>query len=636
MEALEALNKYWGYTGFRPGQKEIIDSVISGHDTLALMPTGGGKSICYQIPALCRSGIAIVISPLIALMKDQVEGLVKRGIPALCIHSGLSYDKIDSILDNAVYGNYKLLYVSPERLETDIFKARVAKMDVSMLIVDECHCISQWGYDFRPAYLEIARIKELLPEGIPTIAVTATATPIVVEDIKEKLCLKDCRLFKTGFERDNLSYIVRETDDKTGNILRVCNGVQGTGIVYARERKTCMEISNFLNDNGIQSLFYHAGLDKNERNRRQDDWMKGKVRVMVATNAFGMGIDKEDVRFVVHYDMPESMEAYFQEAGRAGRDGRKSYALLLWNSKDVQRLRLLHSLSFPSLEYMYDIYQKVFNYLNVPFEEGKGRAYKFQLSEFARHFSVNPTMSYYAIKYIEREGYWELTDTVESPAKAMFIVNRDSLYGIQLKDPSYDILIKAILRMYSGMFSKFNSLDIPLIARLTQDSTEGVMDKLKNLSQQGIISLRTPFSMPLLIMNYERLTDRNFYLPEERYKQRKEVYRNRLESMISYASENEKCRSRSLVEYFGQSESADCGSCDVCLSRRKLSAKEASAEVETVENEIISLLQHGDGKLPLSYIKSHSRSNYSLYGKTIEKLVEKGIIKLEGDIIVFL
>lgn len=636
MDALEALNKYWGYNGFRPGQKEIIDSIMSGNDTLALMPTGGGKSICYQIPALCSNGIAIVISPLIALMKDQVEALVKRGIPALCIHSGLSYDKIDSILDNAIYGNYKLLYVSPERLETDIFKTRVAKMNVSILVVDECHCISQWGYDFRPAYLEIAKIKEIIPENVPTIAVTATATPIVVEDIKEKLCLKNCNLFKTGFERANLSYIARETEDKTGNILRVCNGVQGTGIVYVRERKTCMEISDMLNSNGIKASYYHAGLDKNERNRRQDEWMKDSVRVMVATNAFGMGIDKENVRFVIHYDMPESMEAYFQEAGRAGRDGKKSYALLLWNNKDIQKLRLLHSLCFPSIEYMRDIYQKVFNYLNVPYEEGKGRAYKFTLSDFSRHFSTNPTMTYYAMKYIEREGYWELTDTVESPAKAMFTVTRDSLYGIQLTDPAYDILIKAMLRMYTGMFSKFNSLDIPLIARLTHDSPEGVMDKLKRLSQLGIISLRSPFCMPLLIMNYERLTDRNFYLPKERYEHRREVYRNRLESIVSYSSNKEKCRSRMLVEYFGQKETVDCGNCDVCLQKRKRTGDEAYKELGKIENEIIAHIKQNKAKITLSYLKSQSKGEYSLYGKAIEKLVEKGIIKLEGDSIEFL
>ena len=384
----EILEKYWGYSSFRPMQEQIINSALSGKDTLALMPTGGGKSICFQVPAMAREGMCLVVSPLIALIKDQVQNLQEKGIRALAVYSGMTYTQIDTALDNAIYGDFKFLYVSPERLHTPMFKERVKKMNINYLVVDEAHCISQWGYDFRPAYLEIKEIKQLIGD-VPTIALTATATKSVAEDIMRILEFQEPNVISSGFERENLSYVVRNVDDKFGNMLKVCNGVQGCGIVYVRERKRCEEISSFLRQNGITADFYHAGLSKDLRNHKQDAWKKDEIRVMVATNAFGMGIDKPDVRFVVHYDLPDSLEAYFQEAGRAGRDGKRAYATLLWNNTDVSRLRQIHTISYPDIDYIKEIYQKVFIYLNIPYEEGKDSVSKFNLIEFSKRFSVN-------------------------------------------------------------------------------------------------------------------------------------------------------------------------------------------------------------------------------------------------------
>ncbi|MBR4088421.1 MAG: RecQ family ATP-dependent DNA helicase, partial [Bacteroidales bacterium] len=561
------LKKYWGYDEFRPMQREIISSALAGKDTLALMPTGGGKSVCFQVPAMAREGICLVVSPLIALMKDQVQNLGNKGIKALAVYSGMTYSQIDAALDNAIYGDYKFLYVSPERLHTGIFRERVKKMDINFLVVDEAHCISQWGYDFRPAYLEISKIKELIND-VPVIALTATATKSVAEDIMRILNFSEPNVISSGFERKNLSYVVRNVDDKFGNMLKICNGVPGTGIVYVRERKRCEEISSFLRQNGITADFYHAGLSKELRNAKQDSWVKGQTRVIVATNAFGMGIDKPDVRFVIHYDMPDSLEAYFQEAGRGGRDGKRSYATMLWNSTDISRLRQIHTISFPDIQYIKEIYQKVFIYLNIPYEEGKESVNKFNLVEFSKKYSLNSVSAYYAIKYLEQEGYWELTDELDNPSRIMFAVGRDELYKVQIDNPALDSFIKSILRIYTALFSRLTPIDEEYIAKVTMDSPAGVKEKLKQLSGLKIIKYIPKVRTPLIIMNYERLVESNLYISQKRYRERKDLYQKRIESIISYVKEDSVCRSRMLIEYFGQEVKDDCGICDVCIRNR--------------------------------------------------------------------
>lgn len=562
------LKQVWGYDSFRPKQEEIINEALKGRDVLALMPTGGGKSLCFQVPALAKEGICIVVSPLIALIKDQVQNLLDKGIPALSIHSGMSRERIDATLDNAIYGNYKFLYLSPERLKTAIFRERVSKMNVNFLVVDEAHCISQWGYDFRPPYLKIAEIRELIGD-VPVIALTATATMSVADDIMSKLGFAEPNLICSGFARENLAYVARETDDKLGNLIRICRGVPGTGVIYVRERKKCEEIANFLRAQGIDADFYHAGMSRELRTLKQDNWKNDKLRIIVSTNAFGMGIDKPDVRFVVHYDVPTAVESYFQEAGRAGRDGKRSYATLLWNRDDIKRLKQIHNVNFPPPDYIKDIYQKVFQFLGYAYEEGKGSVSKFNLSDFARHFSLNAPSAYYAIKYIEQEGYWELTDELDNPARIMFIVQRDALYKVQLKSRSLDTFLKSLMRIYTGLFSKITPIDEEYIARVTVDSVQGVKQKLITLSRMHVLKYIPRVKTPLMIMHYERLTENNFYLPDKRYNERKEVFEGRIEAMIEYLQDDELCRSRQLISYFGQEDIPDCGICDVCLNNRK-------------------------------------------------------------------
>ncbi len=628
----EILEKYWGYTSFRSRQKEIIESALQGKDTLALMPTGGGKSICFQVPAMARDGICLVISPLIALIKDQVQNLNARGIKALAVYSGMSYQQIDIALDNAVYGDYKFLYVSPERLQTPLFKQRAAKMQINFLVVDEAHCISQWGYDFRPAYLEIEKIKEITGD-VPTIALTATATRRVADDIVEKLGFKEPNIISSGFERPNLSYVARKTEDKYGHMLRICNGVAGTGIIYVRERKKSEEISAFLVANGFSADFYHAGLSKEMRSLKQDDWKNNRTRIIVATNAFGMGIDKPDVRFVIHYDLPESLEAYFQEAGRAGRDGERSYTTLLWNSSDLKRLRAIHNITYPEMEYIRDIYQKVFIYLKIAYEEGCGSVNKFNLNEFARKFSLNAVSAYYAIKYIEQEGYWELTDEIDNPSKIMFTVNRDELYKVQLNSTVLDSFIKAVLRMYTGLFSNITQIDESYIAKATMDSEAGVKEKLMTLSRMHIIKYIPRLKTPLMIMNYERLVESNLYLSQKRYNERKEMFQQRMESVISYVENDAVCRSRQLIEYFGQDTQGDCGVCDVCLKRKNnLSGvalkEEIAAKITKYLNESF---EAGEEFVSLNEISTLADDNYKLYIDVLREMADNKLINLVTD-----
>ena len=626
----EILEKYWGYNSFRPMQEQIINSALSGKDTLALMPTGGGKSICFQVPAMAREGMCLVVSPLIALIKDQVQNLQEKGIKALAVYSGMTYTQIDTALDNAIYGDFKFLYVSPERLHTPMFKERVKKMDINFLVVDEAHCISQWGYDFRPAYLEIKEIKQIIGE-VPVIALTATATKSVAEDIMRILDFREPNVISSGFERENLSYVVRNVDDKFGNMLKVCNGVQGCGIVYVRERKRCEEISSFLRQNGITADFYHAGLGKDLRNHKQDAWKKDEIRVMVATNAFGMGIDKPDVRFVVHYDLPDSLEAYFQEAGRAGRDGKRAYATLLWNNTDVSRLRQIHTISYPDIEYMKQVYQKVFIYLNIPYEEGKDSVSKFNLIEFSKRFSLNSVSTYYAIKYLEQEGYWELTDEIDNPSKIMFTVGRDELYKVQIDNPALDKFIKSILRIYTALFSRITTIDEEYIARVTMDSVVGVKEKLIRLSRMHIIKYIPRVRTPLIIMHTERLVDSNLYISPKRYEERKGLFQKRIESIISYVKESSECRSKLLIDYFGQEVKGDCGICDVCLKRKKLQSGEEGRK--DAQKRILQLLETNGRQMKISQLETTVGDEYPFYLKVLRELIDNCLVVNQGEII---
>lgn len=627
----EILKRYWGYDGFRPMQEEIISAILNGEDTLALMPTGGGKSVCFQVPAMAKEGICLVVSPLIALIKDQVQNLNARGMRALAVYSGMNYHQIDVALDNAIYGDYKFLYVSPERLQTPLFQERVQKMNINFLVVDEAHCISQWGYDFRPSYLEIKEIKKHIGK-VPTVALTATATKKVAEDIMRHLEFERPHVISSGFRRPNLSYVVRETDDKYGNILRICRAVQGSGIVYVRERKKTEEIAGFLRGQGIAADFYHAGLSKEMRSIKQDGWKKGEIRAIVATNAFGMGIDKPDVRFVIHYDLPDSIEAYFQEAGRAGRDGLRSYTTLLWNRSDLNRLRQIHNVTYPSVEYIKDIYQKVFIYLQIPYEAGKESVNKFDLAGFARKFSLNAVSAYYAIKYIEQEGYWELTDEIDNPSRITFIVNRDELYKVQLNDVELDTFIKSLLRLYTALFSRLTAIDEEYIAKVTFDSAEGVKDKLKRLSKMRVIKYIPRVRTPLIIMNYERLLESNFYLSPGRYTERKEMFKQRIEAIIGFARNDTVCRSRQLIEYFGQPAGEDCGICDVCIAAGNRS-REGERRKEIAYDILRFLREQREKELPVSLqdIEILAGDESGFYLSVLREMADRGTVTVEGE-----
>ena len=545
-------------------QEEIISEALAGRDVLAVLPTGGGKSVCFQVPALMRKGICIVVTPLIALMKDQVQNLRDRGIGALAVHAGMTRREIDYTLDNAIYGDYKFLYVSPERLRTELFRVRLLKMDVSLLAVDEAHCISQWGYDFRPDYLEIAAIRQLLGPAVPVMALTATATPQVAADIMDKLGFKKPNLLTGDFARPNLSYIFRETDDKMGRLLKVCRGVKGSGIVYVSRRKSAEDLAAFLRAQGESAECYHAGLPRESRARIQDAWKSGETRIIVSTNAFGMGIDKPDVRFVCHFDMPDSLEAYFQEAGRAGRDGQDAFAVLLWNRTDVRRLRQTVRTTYPPLETIRDIYQKVFIWLGFAYEEGKDASAKFELEKFAQRFRLHARTAYYAIKYLETAGYWTLTETLQIPAKIQFTVSRDELYRIQLGNDDTDAFVKLLLRMYTGLFTEYVPIDEEKIARAGRFAPAVVVEKLRSLSRRQILKYIPAIHAPMLNLHYERLDDRNLRLPQSEYDERVARRSGRLEALVNLVENDQECRCLQMYRYFGQEGGQPCGRCDVC------------------------------------------------------------------------
>jgi len=567
MTPLEALKTYWGYDSFRPMQERIINEALSGRDILAIMPTGGGKSVCFQVPGMLKEGISIVVTPLIALMKDQVLNLEDRGIRAIAVHNGMNKREIDLALNNATYGDYKFLYVSPERLATPLFQSYLRVMDVAFIVVDEAHCISQWGYDFRPDYLEIGKIRKVV--DAPIIALTATATLPVVDDIMERLCFKEKNIVRSGFERPNLSYIVRKCNDKNGQILSICNSVEGTGIIYVRSRKKTEEISEFLKAEGISASFYHAGMGSDLRAVRQEDWKTGATRVMVCTNAFGMGIDKPDVRFVVHYDLPDSPEAYFQEAGRAGRDGKRSYAVLLWNSTDMSRLKQIETVSFPSLEYIEDIYQKVHIYFEIPYEAGIGRQLKFDLMAFCQHYSLQKSPVFHALKYIEREGHWTFSEDLEIKTKVQILLDRKDLYGIDLPDPLMPLVLEKLMRRYTGLFSFPVSIEEDYIASACGTSIPVLRQVLYKLALEHVIKYIPADNADVIYLHHDRLRPGNVQLSPKHYQMLLESSRNRKEAMFDYVEETTECRSKFLLRYFGEESDHDCGTCDICRGRKK-------------------------------------------------------------------
>ena len=566
MNYQQLLKQYWGYDDFRGIQRDIIESIGSGHDTLGLMPTGGGKSITFQVPALAQKGTCIVITPLIALMKDQVDNLRRRGIRAAAIYSGLTREEIVTTLENCIFGDIRILYVSPERLSSELFQTKLRHMQVSFITVDEAHCISQWGYDFRPSYLEIAKIRKLVPHA-PVLALTATATPQVVEDIQAKLS-GNFQVFRMSFERKNLAYVVRKAPDKREQLLHILNSMKGTAIVYARSRKRTKEFADLLNEAGITATFYHAGLDAVVKDERQNDWQQDKVRVMVATNAFGMGIDKPDVRLVIHMDCPDSIEAYFQEAGRAGRDGRKAYAVLLYNDADHRKLEKRIADTFPEKDYIRLVYEHLAYYYQIGVGSGYNHTFEFNIDEFCHTFHHFPIQVDSALKILNRAGYIEYTEEQDNQARVMFTVSRNDLYRLENNSPNEEKVITALLRNYGGLFTDYNSIDESFIASQTALQPQQLYLILKSLSQRHILHFIPQKKTPYIRYTQRREDMEHVQLRPEIYEERKAQFSERIHKMISYATNDEVCRSRQLLCYFGEERNQDCGQCDVCLSHR--------------------------------------------------------------------
>lgn len=623
MTALDILKEYWGYDSFRPKQEEIVTVALEGRDVLAILPTGGGKSVCFQVPGMMREGIVIVVTPLIALMKDQVQNLNDRGIKALCVNAGMNRREVDLALNNAAYGDFKFLYVSPERIGTRLFRSYAQVMNVSYIVVDEAHCISQWGYDFRPDYLSIGKLREIV--DAPVIALTATATPSVADDIMEKLGFEEKCLIKSGFERPNLSYIVRHCEDKLGQLLNVCSNVSGTGIVYVRSRRKTEELAAFLASNGISASFYHAGLGQDCRSDRQQKWKRDQIRVMVCTNAFGMGIDKPDVRFVVHFDVPDSPEAYFQEAGRGGRDGKRSFAVLLWNSSDIRRMRQIETVSFPSLEYIEDIYHKVHVFFDIPYDAGEGRQLKFDLDEFCTRFGLQRQAAYYAVKYIERTDHWTLSEDVDISVRVQIMIDRNDMYDLELEEHAMSRLLEALMRRYTGVFSFSVPVDEDYLASCINVTVPQLRQLLYRLSLEHIIRYIPNDHATVLFLHHERLRPKNLDLDPERYKFLKESAHSRMQKMIDYVSESDVCRSAYLLEYFGQPDSADCGSCDVCRAGSASGSAGRASLSDEIKNHINVTL---DGRYTLDQIAlrfgSPVRASSDSYISVLRDLIDRG------------
>ena len=625
----EILKQYWGYDSFRDLQEEIITSIGEGKDTLGLMPTGGGKSITFQVPALAQEGICIVITPLIALMKDQVQNLRKREIKALAIYSGMTRQEILTALENCIFGNYKFLYISPERLDTEIFRTKLRSMKVSMITVDESHCISQWGYDFRPAYLKIAEIRELLPE-VPVLALTATATPEVVTDIQARLKFREGNVFRMSFERKNLAYIVRKTDNKTKEIPYILQRISGSTIIYVRNRRRTKEITELLMNEGITADFYHAGLDNAVKDLRQKRWQSGEVRVMVATNAFGMGIDKPDVRIVLHLDLPDSPEAYFQEAGRAGRDGEKAYAVILYSKSDKTTLHKRVVDTFPDKEYILNVYEHLQYYYQMAMGDGFQCIREFNLEEFCRKFKYFPVPVDSALKILTQAGYLEYTDEQDNSSRILFTIRRDELYKLREMGKEAEALIQSILRSYTGVFTDYAYISEESLAIRTGLTRQQIYNILVTLTKRRIVDYIPRKKTPYIIYTRERLELRFLHIPPSVYEERKARYEARIKAMEEYVTTENICRSRMLLRYFGEKNEHNCGQCDVCLSKRatdNLSEK----SYEEVKRQILNLLSHSP--LTPAETADQIKAEKEDIGQVIRYLLDEGELKMQDGML---
>ena len=623
----DILRQYWGYPDFRGIQRDIIESIASGKDTLGLMPTGGGKSITFQVPALAQEGVCIVITPLIALMKDQVQHLKQRGILADAIYSGKTRSEIVQILENCIFGGIKILYVSPERLGTDIFQTKLRHINVSFITVDEAHCISQWGYDFRPSYLKIADIREQKP-GIPILALTATATPEVVDDIQEQLHFGEKNVFKMSFERKNLAYIVRTVSDKQHEMIHILQCVKGSAIVYARSRKRTKEMSELINQSGISATFYHAGLDPAVKDERQKAWQADKVRVMVATNAFGMGIDKPDVRMVIHIDCPDSLEAYFQEAGRAGRDGEKSYAVLLYDTSDERKLKKRIDDTFPEKELIKDIYERLAYFFQIGVTSGRGKTFEFNIEKFCYIYKYFPTKVDSALRILEHCGYLHYEDNPDGKARLMFPMGRNDLYMLDNLTPNEDAIITALLRTYGGLFTDYVYIDESLVAYQTELSVQLVYTILKNLSARHIVNFIPQRKTPYITYTRDRVDGDKVIITEEAWESRRTQYVKRIEGILLYAQNNHICRSRQLLRYFGEETKEDCQHCDVCLAH-KTKDTEDKKEAKQAKEAILRLLD--DKKRHFVTELRQITQPSQLLDDALEYLIAENIIHIDGS-----
>ena len=625
---LDILREYWGYDDFRGIQREIIESIGAGRDTLGLMPTGGGKSITFQVPALASEGMCVVVSPLIALMKDQVYHLTRQGIRSAAVYSGMSREEIIATLENCIFGGIKILYVSPERLSSDLFQNKFRKMNVSFITVDEAHCISQWGYDFRPTYLQIARIRQLKPDA-PILALTATATPKVVKDIQKQLAFKEENVFQMSFERKNVAYVVRKTENKREELVHILSSVGGCSIVYARSRKRTKEIADLLKSNGISSTFFHAGLEPSVKDERQNAWQNDEVRVIVATNAFGMGIDKPDVRLVIHYDCPDSLEAYFQEAGRAGRDGNKSYAVLLYNNGDSRKLEKRIADNFPEKDFIIDVYNNLAYFFQVGVGSGKGYTFDFDIDLFSRTYKHFPVVVDAALKILENAGYIHYETDPDAKARVRFLLQRNELYRLDNLSPHEECVITALLRCYGGLFTDFVYIDEGLIAKEADLDKQQVYLNLRALGQKRIIQFIPTKKIPLITYMQHREAEEYLVIPPEVYEERKQQFAHRIQTMKLYATNDEICRSKQLLYYFGETDAGDCGQCDVCVEHK-------SNEVNThhltyAQQLILHVLEDGEYH-QITELRSLNLPN-RVFDAALDSLVKEEIVHVQGILI---